>query len=161
VDSSSRVGIGKKATAPAVLSAALGAGAHLVVVRYTFLASGNDQADLWVDPASAAMARPVRPAPSQPTGSSDPSALAYFQINSPSGAGPLLYLDEVRLATNWAGVTPTNGSVAPPAVPVVTNAWLATGSFIMQGQTLCQLDLWCAHRHQPGGRLGPSWPECF
>jgi pectate disaccharide-lyase len=134
VDSSSRIGIGKKATSPAVLSSALGTSTHLVVVRYTFLASGNDQADLWVDPANSSYGAASPPASlGSTTGSSDPSALAYFQINTPSGAGPLLYLDEVRIATNWAGVTPTNGAVAPPAAPVVTNAWMATNGFVLQG----------------------------
>jgi pectate disaccharide-lyase len=134
VDSSSRVGIGKKATSPAVYSSALGTSTHLVVVRYTFLASGNDQADLWVDPASSSYGAASPPAShGSTTGSSDPGALAYFQINTPSGTGPLLYLDEVRIATNWAGVTPTNGMVAPLNTPVVTNAWIAAGSFIMRG----------------------------
>ena len=44
------VGIGKKSSGAGFTSAML-AGTHLVVVRYTFLA-GNDQVDLWVDPAS-------------------------------------------------------------------------------------------------------------
>jgi len=52
VDGTSSIGVGKKATVPAVTSSPLSAGTHLVVVRYTFL-SGNDQGDLWVDPSSS------------------------------------------------------------------------------------------------------------
>src|SRR5439155_16899122 len=42
---SGSIGIGKKASAPAA-SVSVGSGTHLVVVRYTFVAGGNDLADL-------------------------------------------------------------------------------------------------------------------
>lgn len=117
VDSSSRVGIGKKTTTPAVLSGSLGAGSHLVVVRYTFVASGNDQVDLWVDPPANTYGAGMPPTPlGSTTGSSDPSSIGYFHIYTPSGAGPVLYIDEVRIGTSWAEVTPP-GAV-PPIAPV-------------------------------------------
>ena len=110
-DSTSRVGVGKKATSPAVLSSSLGTGTHSVVARYTFLASGNDQVDLWVDPSAATFGASTAPGSLGSTsGSSDPSSLSYFQISTPSGAGPVLYLDEVRIGTTWAQVTPSSGT---------------------------------------------------
>ncbi len=102
------IGIGKHATSAAV-TASLAAGTHLVVVRYTFQ-SGNDRADLWVDPSSGDYGAVTAPGSlGNTTGSSDPSALAYFQIDTPSGAGPSLYLDEVRIGTTWADVVPSGG----------------------------------------------------
>jgi hypothetical protein len=136
VDSSSRIGIAKKGTSPVVLSGALGVGAHFVVVRYTFLASGNDQADLWVDPSSATFGAGSAPASlGSTTGSSDPIALSFFQINTPSGTGPLFYLDEVRISTNWADVTPSSGP--PPAPPVTapyfTQTLMSAEGIILRG----------------------------
>ncbi|MCS7336754.1 MAG: right-handed parallel beta-helix repeat-containing protein [Verrucomicrobiae bacterium] len=130
VDNTSRVGIGKKVTSPAVFSGSLSAGTHLVVVRYTFIASGNDQVDLWVDPPASTFGAGAPPVSlGSATGSSDPSTLGFFHIYTPSGAGPVLFIDEVRIGTNWADVTPP-GALPPvsPARPRIAHCELAAGA---------------------------------
>ena len=127
------VGIAKKGSTPAA-TVSVGSGTHLVVVRYTFTGTTTDQADLWVDPAGSTYGAVAAPAASATTsGGNNVASLPYFGIYASSGAGPSLYLDEVRIATNWAGVTPTNGSVALPNGPIVTNTWLAAEGFVMRG----------------------------
>jgi pectate lyase len=135
VDSTSKVGIGKKATSPAASSASLSAGTHLVVVRYTFL-GGNDQVDLWADPSSADYGATNAPASlGSATGGSDPANIQYFAINAISGSGPALYVDEVRIGTSWADVTPSSGGPPPPpsSNPVITQAFLDPTGFIIRG----------------------------
>src|SRR5262245_58168798 len=52
LDNGPKVRIGKNNSTPGFTMATnLGSGTHLIVARYTFQ-SGNDQVDLWVDPAS-------------------------------------------------------------------------------------------------------------
>jgi hypothetical protein len=133
VNSDGSVGIAKKGSTPAA-SAAMGSGTHLIVVRYTFTGTPADEVDLWVDPLSSTYGADVAPASSGNTsGGNNAASLPYFGIYSSSGTGPSLYLDEVRIATNWAGVTPPDGPVAPPSSPVVTNAWLTAAGFAMEG----------------------------
>ncbi len=104
------VGIGKKSSG-AGFTSAIGAGTHLVIVRYTFLAA-NDKVDLWVDPASADYGAATAPASlGNVTGGSDPVSLDYFQISTSSGAGSVMFLDEVRFGTNWSDVVPSGGPV--------------------------------------------------
>jgi pectate lyase len=111
VDSSSRVGIGKKSSSPAFTSGSgLAAGTHLIVARYTFLASGNDRVDLWVDPSSSDYGASTAPSPlGGATGASDPASLDYFQISTSSGAGSVMFIDEMRFGTTWASVVPVGG----------------------------------------------------
>jgi pectate lyase len=126
------IGIGKKATSPAV-TASIGAGTHLIVVRYTFLA-GDDRADLWVDPSSADYGAATPPASvGSTTGASDPAAIQYFAINATSGSGPVLFLDEVRIGTSWAEVTPAEGGPALPAGLIITETLMAPGGLVLRG----------------------------
>ncbi len=130
--SNGSLGIAKKGSTPAT-SVSAGSGTHLVVVRYTFTGTSTDQVDLWVDPASSSYGATTAPASSgSASGGSNVASIPYFGIYAISGAGPSLYLDEVRIATNWAGVTPTNG-VSPVSTPVVTNAWMTADGFVMRG----------------------------
>jgi pectate lyase len=129
------IGIGKKATSPG-FTTSLTSGPHLIVVRYSFVA-GDDQADLWVDPTNTTYGAAVAPAfLGSTTGSSDPAAIQYFAINATSGSGPSLFIDEVRISTNWADVTPSNGAPLPP--PPITNltvtaAFQAPGGIVLRG----------------------------
>ncbi len=127
------VGVGKQASAPAA-TATVGSGTHFIVVRYTFTGTATDQVDFWVDPAATTLGAATTPAVSGSTsGGNNAATIPYFGIYASSAAGPSLYLDEMRIATNWAGVTPTNGPALPPRRPVVTNAWLDSDVFVMQG----------------------------
>jgi hypothetical protein len=126
------VGIAKKGSTPAS-TVALGNGTHLVVLRYTFTGTTTDQVDLWVDPPPASYSA-APPAPgAMASGANNATAIPYFGLYASSGSGPQLFLDEVRLGTNWAAVTPTNGTVTSTPMPVVTRVWLAPAGFVMQG----------------------------
>jgi pectate disaccharide-lyase len=128
------VGIAKKGTSPAVTVSVANSTTHLVVVRYTFTGTSSDQVDLWVDPASSyyGVTNNLPPASASASGGNNVSSIPYFGIYCSSGSGPSIYLDEVRIATNWAGVTPASGA-SPTAVPVVTNAWLTADGLVMRG----------------------------
>ncbi len=133
VDAGPKIGIGKKASSPAIESSPLSAGAHFIVVRYTFL-SGNDQADLWVDPSPSTFGATNPPGSlASTTGASDPAAISYFQINCPSGAGPVLNLDEVRIGTSWADVTPPSGAPPSTSAPFFTYATISPQSVTLRG----------------------------
>ena len=128
----STLGIGKKASAPAVTTT-IGSGPQLVVVRYTFLA-GNDQADLWVNPTNTSYGA-ASPPPSlgNTTGASDPANITYFAFNGTSGSGPTLYYDEVRISTNWADVVPGTPPPPPATAPQITNVVLTGEGFVIEG----------------------------
>jgi pectate lyase len=121
LDSSGTIGIGKNATS-AGATTALGAGTHLVVVRYTWGASAV--ADLWLDPSSSDYAAVTAPSPTiSHSNAGSISALQYFAINSPSGTGAIVgKIDEVRIGTTWASVTPTGAPPPPPSTNVVITA---------------------------------------
>jgi pectate disaccharide-lyase len=127
------VGIAKKGSTPAATVSVANGTTHLVVVRYTFTGTSSDQVDLWVDPASSTYGASNAPVASGSTsGGNNVASIPYFGIYAISGSGPSIYLDEVRIATNWAGVTPA-ASVSPAAVPVVTNAWMTADGLVMRG----------------------------
>ncbi len=127
------VGIAKKGSAP-VESVAIGSGTHLIVLRYTFTGTAADQADLWVDPSSATFGANAAPDPdATATGGNNAASIPYFGIYAISGSGPTLYLDEVRIATNWADAVPPGGPVLPPLQPVVTEAWMTSNAFALRG----------------------------
>jgi autotransporter-associated beta strand protein len=85
---------------------------YLLVLRYKYNPGNLDQVDLWVNPTSLGNDAAI-PAPTITTTNNSNlatnyfGAVAYFQAALPT----LFYLDEIRVATNWSGVTPTN---APP-----------------------------------------------
>jgi pectate lyase len=133
--SSGTIGIGKKSSAPGFTTSLSSGTTHLIVVRYTFLASGNDQADLWVDPSSSDYGASTAPASlGSTTGGSDPTSLSYFQISTPGSAGSSLYMDELRIGTTWADVTPSSGPPPPEAHPVITEiSILPSGDVLLRG----------------------------
>ena len=140
VSSTGQVGIQKKGSGTTFVSGTPVASlntTHLVVMRYQFQ-TGNDEVAVWVDPASSNYG--VNPAPATGAfaattgGGSDMSAaLLYFFIDAPAVTGPVFWLDEVRIATTWAEVTPSNGVVPLPSVPVITQAWLMPQGLVLRG----------------------------
>jgi len=89
---------------------------HLIVMRYTFNHSSPstnlDEIALWVDPGSLGAAEGGVPAPSMTeTNGQDLSSLSsffIFQHNQTTVYGSSFLMDEIRLGTTWADVTPTN-----------------------------------------------------
>lgn len=129
---SSQIGLAKGGSSPAVTSAALGAGTHLIVARYTFLA-GNDSVDLWIDPTS--LGTNAIPPATLTTGagsSSDAAALGHVFLNH--AAAQTVWLDELRVGNSWAQVTPTDGSTPPPVgAPRITQVFRSGGNLVLSG----------------------------
>jgi hypothetical protein len=129
---SSQIGLAKSASSPAVTSASLGAGTHLIVARYSFLA-GNDQVDLWVNPTSLGTNPiPAATLTTGPSSSSDAAALGHVFLNH--AAAQTVWLDELRVGNSWAQVTPTDGSTPPPVgAPRITQAFRSGSNLVLAG----------------------------
>lgn len=139
VSSSGQVGIQKKGSGTTFVSGTPVAtqGTHLVVMRYKFQ-TGNDEVAVWVDPGSASFGSETAPttgafAATTGGGSDMSSAITYFMIESAAVTGPVFWVDEVRIGTTWADVTPTSGTVAPSPMPVITQAMLSGQGMILRG----------------------------
>ena len=79
---------------------------YLLVVGYTFNGTGNEY-DLWLNPTSLGGSAPA--ASISLTTGTDMSSLSYFfvqQRNNVSNFGSAFYMDELRIGTSWADVTP-------------------------------------------------------
>jgi len=133
--SNGSLGIGKKSSTPGA-TASIGSGTHFVVLRYTFTGPPTDTVDFWVNPNSATFGASTPPTVSGNTsGGNNVAAIPYFGIFAASGTGPTIYLDEVRLGTDWASVTPPSGQVIVPApvAPRFTHTGILNGNVILQG----------------------------
>jgi len=106
---------------------------YLIVTKYQFgPGSGDDVVSLWINPAAGAANEPA----------ANVSFSAGGDGNNSTGIGRCyIYggcsvdMDEVRIGTNWADVTPSGGTPPPPPipVPVITNAALTVDSFVLRG----------------------------
>jgi len=124
----------------------LGAGTHLVVLRYTWNAgTDDDEVALWVDPPGGSLNAPEGSVPganlSVITGT-DIASLSSFHIRHPQGgqvpAG--IYLDEFRVATTWANVTSTQAlctaaSIATQPVDRTVNEGIGGSFAVIAGGT--------------------------
>ena len=85
---------------------------YLVVLRYKYNSGSPDQVDLWVNPTSLGNDGAIPPPNITTTSNANVTTLgsvAYFQAANPT----LFYLDEIRVAYDWAGVTPTTPAAGP------------------------------------------------
>ncbi|HVM59823.1 MAG TPA: immunoglobulin domain-containing protein [Verrucomicrobiae bacterium] len=123
------IGIGKGVSSPAV-STALSAGTHLIVASYTFQ-SGADLVALWVDPTSLGNNSSVPSATISTTAGSDGSSLSTIFLNH--AAAQTVYLDELRVGTSWADVTPTSTAPVVSGPPVITQAFMDPTGFVVSG----------------------------
>jgi autotransporter-associated beta strand protein len=93
---------------------------HMVVIRYKFNSGAPDQVDMWLDPVSLGVSDAAIPTPTLTTTNNSNlnsnyfNAVAYFA--SPNN--PIWIFDEVRVATNWAGVT--TPTLAPGTIYTVS-----------------------------------------
>jgi hypothetical protein len=129
------IGIGKSGN-PA-FTTPIDNGTHLVVVRYAFTGTSTDQADMWLDPTNTSYGATVAPTPlGSASGGSNPTQLQYFGIYATSGAGPSLFIDEVRIGTNWPDVVPGTPPPPPPppvTIPQITHVEMTDQGFDIQG----------------------------
>jgi pectate lyase len=106
---------------------------YFIVTKYQFgPSSGDDVVALWVNPATGA--------------TNEPAANVSFSTggdgNNSTGIGRCyLYggmtvdVDEIRIGTNWAEVTPTAEPLPPTplSAPVITNATATVDGFVISG----------------------------
>ena len=91
---------------------------YLVVARYNFIpgtGTTNDTVDLWLNPTNLGAADssiPVATIPAYATTNLNVASLVSLFITKPaSGSDPASWaVDEIRLGTNWASVTPSSVS---------------------------------------------------
>ena len=97
------IGIAKYSSSPQATISGLGVGPHLIVVRYRFL-SGNDEVALWLDPPTGLSNPPTPTLIAGGNSSSDAPSLSYIFLNH--GVNQSIYVDEIRVGTNWSEVFP-------------------------------------------------------
>jgi hypothetical protein len=92
----------------------------LLVGRYNFVAgSANDTSDLWINPSAATFGAGAAPAATlTASGGTDMTAISQFLLRGTSGS-PIATLDELRIGTTWASVTPAATPVPEPSTYAV------------------------------------------
>jgi autotransporter-associated beta strand protein len=125
-----KLAIGKNSSSAAAVTDAnaLSAGTHLVVARYKFVSgTANDEFALWIDPGSLGAPESSLPTSTNLVLTSGSDDSAFASINVVHQATPTVpgnyYIDELRIGTNWAQVTPS--SCTPGTAYAVTGG----GSF--------------------------------
>ena len=140
------LGISKSTTAApdgTATTPELSAGTHLVVTRYTWNGgTDDDEVALWLDPGSLNAPEANVPAPTLAiaNGTDVPSISTFFIHHPQSGQVPAgFFMDEIRIATNWADVTSTqalciaSGIAASPASQTVNEGIAARLSVVAAG----------------------------
>lgn len=84
----------------------------LIVVSYEFIeGTGNDVVNIWVNPSAASLGAATPPAATATvtnTGGTDLGSISQFFIRQDSDTEtPFIDMDECRVGTSWADVTPT------------------------------------------------------
>lgn len=142
-----QLSLNKSGTSAGVFPTVLTEGqTYLVVFRYKFVAgSGTDEVALWVNPATGgADEASANVTPVIGASGSDQNTLLSLRLPSAADASGPLYMDEIRLGSTWADVTPIGGPVvgeklgftAPPSTaqvnttlnPVVVQIQSASGA---------------------------------
>jgi hypothetical protein len=91
-----------------------------VVARYTFNTGSilDDVASLWINPNSSTFGVPSAPATSLVSSGCDLTPLQSFFLRQVNVAPNLTVVDEVRIGTSWADVTPYEACAAPTVTSV-------------------------------------------
>lgn len=117
------------ATGPGANLAADGTTTYLVVAKYEWVAgAANDVVTVWVNPTTLGGAEDSGNKVSTSVGNDGANNAGRLYINR----GPTLGLDELRIGTTWADVTPTGAPVIV-AQPIITESFLAPGGFVLRG----------------------------
>ena len=109
---------------------------YLVVVRYSLIPGAtNDTIDLWLNPANLGVAEGSVPAAtiagfSNNTNADPASIQSFFIPKQASGSDVASWsIDEIRLGTNWASVTPaTPGPVSLPFYDGIPSTYTTGGA---------------------------------
>ena len=100
-----------------------------LVASYEFVTgTGNDVSSLWINPAPATFGETAIPtATVTHTGGTDMTAISQFLVRGAAGS-PVGLLDELRVGTTWASVTPPEPTVIPE--PSAYAAVLGLGALV-------------------------------
>lgn len=87
---------------------------YLVVGSYTFVSGNdNDVAKLWINPTLGLKTEPTPTIEDQYTASGDLASIVHFFLRQDSATEtPDLDIDELRIGTSWADVTPIDPSAS-------------------------------------------------
>jgi hypothetical protein len=106
---------------------------YLVVISYQIVSgTGNDIAKIWVNPTSFAGTEPTANASHTNTGGTDLSSIQRFYLRQDNAsATPNISLDELRVGTTWASVTP-----AAPSAPTTQASDITFSNSTSSGTTV-------------------------
>lgn len=112
----------------------------LVVAKYTFGAgAGDDTVTLWVNPPTNSFnaSEPAASIAASTTGNATDAAqlqYVFLRANSSTTSG-INEVDDLRVGSTWAEVTPTGGETppTPTAQPRITQSFLAPGGLVLRG----------------------------
>ena len=109
--------------------AADGSTTYLIVAKYEWVAgTANDIVTVWVNPTNLGGSEDPGNKISTSTGNDGTGSAGRITVSR----GPNVKIDEVRIGTTWADVTPTGTPVAV-AQPVITQSFLTPGGFVLRG----------------------------
>jgi len=107
---------------------------YFIVTKYQFgPSSGDDVVSLWINPATGGTTEPAADV-SFSTGSDGNSSTGIGRCYIYGGCSA--DLDEARISTNWADVTPSAGPPPPPPptpTPVITNLAVTIDGLVITG----------------------------
>lgn len=103
------LGVSRGSTAPAVFSSELSLGTtYLIVAKYKMIdGTGNDETALWINPVSLGGSEPTPTLVGDSSGTdiNINTGIGRFGLRQATGIGTM-EIDEVRVGTTWADVTP-------------------------------------------------------
>lgn len=113
---------------------------NLIVFRYKYVAGAdNDEVALWLNPSPYFLGLSTEPTPDLTTPNGpDQTVVQSFMLGrhhstSPTPSSGTTIVDEIRVATTWAGVTPPDGTVTPLTSPCVANVLVTADGVILRG----------------------------
>jgi pectate lyase len=116
-------------TGPGANLAADGTTTYLIVAKYEWVEDpANDIVTVWVNPGNLGDAEDGGNKVFTNAGTDGTANVGRLFINR----GPTLDLDELRIGTTWAAVTPTGSPVITPQ-PFITESFLSPAGFVLRG----------------------------
>jgi pectate lyase len=116
-------------TGPGANLAADGTTTYLIVAKYEWVeGAGNDLVTVWVNPGNLGGIEDSGNKIFTSGGADGTANVGRLFINR----GPTLDLDELRIGTTWAAVTPT-GSPVVAQQPYITESFLSPAGFVLRG----------------------------
>jgi pectate lyase len=116
-------------TGPGANLAADGTTTYLIVAKYEWVeGAGNDRVTVWVNPENLGGTDDSGNKVFTSAGNDGTANVGRLYINR----GPTLDLDELRIGTTWAAVTPTVNPVITQQ-PHITESFLSPAGFVLRG----------------------------